>query len=154
MTHSRPSLLFGKGLGGSQLDKGFEACPTQAQWIGNNYDPYKRLLTNNLRDYLQGVDGQLFNSDNGHVLARMMLTEVRGHWNELVSFIDSFYQEGVRVFGFNHIGYKTIEDYGNTQFFSPREHGCNNHQLHIYFRLPHIRNLFHHFSPFSIHILV
>lgn len=93
MTHPRPHLLFGKANGElCRFDKGF-GCPNYLSWVGKGTDSHKLQLTNYLKDFLEGVKGAMWGSSQGNVLANEMLNAVKGQWNDLITFIESFYSD-------------------------------------------------------------
>ena len=102
MTHPRPLPLFGRNGKLVGLDKGFGACTSRREWVGGGgMESYKLELTNNLKDFIAGIDGTIWKSTKGHSLARDMLNAVKSQWNDFLGFIDDFYGELTVVAGFS-----------------------------------------------------
>jgi hypothetical protein len=102
MTHVRPELLFAK-RGGSELgklDDGFDACPSYQLWITGG-EAYKTVLTDLISKYCEGVLGAVDRTAPHRTLVMSLLTNVKAQWNELCTFIDSFYIELTNVAGFS-----------------------------------------------------
>jgi hypothetical protein len=55
------------------------------------------VVSNQLRGFVEGVKGNLNPRDGGYDLARLLLTEVRSEWNDMLSFIDDFHIDLVEV---------------------------------------------------------
>jgi hypothetical protein len=102
MTHIRPELLFAK-KGGSELgklDDGFAACPSYQMWITGG-EAYKTVLTDLISKYCDGVLGAVDQMTSHRLLVMVLLTNVKAQWNEMCTFIDSFYIELTNVAGFS-----------------------------------------------------
>jgi methyl-accepting chemotaxis protein len=96
MSHERPCCLYGKNDRLVPLEDGFGACPTRRKWISGS-ESYKTVVSNQLRGFVEGVKGNLNPRDGGYDLARLLLTEVRSEWNDMLSFIDDFHIDLVEV---------------------------------------------------------
>jgi hypothetical protein len=94
MSHVRPVCLYGKGGTRAlvELELGFGACKSYAQWI-SGVESVKKMLGKQLKDFTSGVQGNMKSTAGGARLAKALLAEVRAQWYELVSWIDEFYKQ-------------------------------------------------------------
>jgi hypothetical protein len=95
MSHSRPVCLYGKGRTGAlvDLEMGFGACKSYAQWISGMESVVKKMLGKQLKDFTAGVQGSLKATTGGAALSKALLAEVRAQWYKVVSWIDEFYKQ-------------------------------------------------------------
>jgi hypothetical protein len=93
MSHARPTCLYAKGGVGHlvELEEGFGACSSHAQWISGT-NSLKKTLSKQLKDFTAGVLGNMGPRAGGIALAKALLADVRAQWCELVSWIDEFYK--------------------------------------------------------------
>jgi hypothetical protein len=102
MTHTCPEVLFAK-KGGSELGKledGFSACSSYQMWITGG-EAYKTVLTNLISKYCEGMLGAVDRMAPYRTLVMSLLTNVVAQWNDMCTFIDSFYIELTNVAGFS-----------------------------------------------------
>jgi hypothetical protein len=102
MTRMRPEVSFVK-KGGSELGKledGFSACPSYQMWIIGG-EAYKTVLTDLISKYCEGVLGTVDKMAPYRTLVMSLVTNVVAHWNNMCTFIDSFYIELTNVAGFS-----------------------------------------------------
>jgi hypothetical protein len=102
MTHTRPEILFAK-KGGSELGRledGFAACPSYQIWITGG-EAYKTVLSDLIYKYNDGVLGAVDQASPHQNLVMSLLTNIMAQWNEMCTFIDSFYIELTNVTGFS-----------------------------------------------------
>jgi hypothetical protein len=94
MSHSRPPCLYAKGDVGAlvELEEGFGACTSYAQWI-SGVESIKKVLGKQLKDSASGVLGNMVPNAGGNALAKALLSEIKAQWYELVSWLDEFYKE-------------------------------------------------------------
>jgi hypothetical protein len=90
MSHSRSPCLYAKGGVGAlvELEEGFGACTSYAQWI-SGVESIKKVLGKQLKDFALGVLGNMV----PNALAKPLLSEIKAQWYELVSRLDEFYKE-------------------------------------------------------------
>jgi hypothetical protein len=96
MSHEKPRTLYGS----AKLKEGFGAIKSHAEW-SDVADCIKDMLTTNLENYIEGVEGTLVGSKSGTVLARDLLVKVAFQWNRLCNHIDKFYKELTTVSNFS-----------------------------------------------------
>ena len=96
MSHEKPRTLYGS----AKLKEGFGAIKSHAEW-SDVADCVKDILTTNLENYIEGVEGSLVGSRSGTVLARDLLVKVAFQWNRLCNHIDKFYKELTTVSNFS-----------------------------------------------------
>jgi hypothetical protein len=94
MSHSRPPCLYAKGGVGAlvELEEGFGACTSYAQWI-SRVESIKKVLGKQLKDFALGVLGNMVPNAGGNGLAKALLSEIKAQWYELVSWLDELYKE-------------------------------------------------------------
>jgi hypothetical protein len=94
MSHSKPACHYAKGGVGTlvELEEGFGACPSYAQWI-SGVEPVKKILSKQLKDFTAGILGNVDPRTGGVRLAKALLANVKAQWYELVSWIDEFYKQ-------------------------------------------------------------
>jgi hypothetical protein len=85
MSRSRPACLYAKGGVGTpvELEEGFGACTTYAQWI-SGVESVKKILSRQLKDFTAGVFGNVDPRAGGVQLAKALLSDVKARWYELV----------------------------------------------------------------------
>ena len=72
--------------------RGFGSCKTHEKWVLGSQS-FKIITTKQLKKFTKGILGNLTPSSGGEILSRTLLNEVSIHWNEMVAFIDSFFQD-------------------------------------------------------------
>jgi hypothetical protein len=94
MSHTRPACLYAKGGIGTlvDLEAGFEACKSHAQWIAG-VKLMKKVLGKQLKDFTSGVLGNMKSRGEGNGLDKALLSEVKAQWYEFVGWVDEFYKE-------------------------------------------------------------
>lgn len=93
MSYQRHPSLYGDGNGEiGPLENGFSACKAHAQWI-KDVESFKNRHTTMLKNLIKGLWGNLSPSAGVNGLAKLLLTDIVAQWNEIVSFIDIFFQE-------------------------------------------------------------
>jgi hypothetical protein len=102
MTHTRPEVLFAKkgGFELGKLEDGFSACPSYQMWITGG-EAYKTVLTDLISKYCKGVLGAVDRMAPYRTLAMSLHTNVEAQWNDMCTFIDSFYIELTNGAGFS-----------------------------------------------------
>ena len=73
-------------------EEGFGSCKTHEKWIIGTQS-FKTVTTKQLKKFINGIIGNLTVGVGGSVLARVLLNEVSRQWNEIVAFIDAFFQD-------------------------------------------------------------
>ena len=102
MTHTRPEILFAKkgGFELGKLEDGFAACTSYQMWITGG-EAYKTVITDLISKYCEGVLGSVDRMAPYRTLVMSLLTNVVAQWNDMCTFIDSFYIELTNVAGFS-----------------------------------------------------
>jgi hypothetical protein len=103
MTHAQPEVLFAKkrGFELGKLEDGFSAYPSYQLWITGG-EAYKTVITDLISKYCEGVLGSVDRMAPYRTLVMSILTNIMvAQWNNMCTFIDSFYIELTDVAGFS-----------------------------------------------------
>lgn len=93
MAYERPQTLYGDKQGNLvPWEEGFGSCKTHDKWIIGTQS-FKTVTTKQLKKFINGILGNLTGGLGGRNLARVLLNEVSRQWNEIVAFIDAFFQD-------------------------------------------------------------
>ena len=93
MAYERPQTLYGDKNGNLvPWEEGFGSCKTHEKWIIGTQS-FKTVTTKQLKKFINGIIGNLTTGVGGSGLARVLLNEVSRQWNEIVAFIDAFFQD-------------------------------------------------------------
>ena len=82
-----------------KLEDGFAACTSYQMWITGG-EAYKTVITDLISKYCEGVLGAVDMMAPYQMLVMSLLTNVVAQWNDMCTFIDSFYIELTDVAGF------------------------------------------------------
>ena len=93
MAYERPQNLYRDKNGNLvPCEEGFGSCKTHEKWIVGTQS-FKTITTKQLKKFINGILGNLTAGTGRSVLARVLLNEVSQQWNEIVAFIDAFFQD-------------------------------------------------------------
>jgi hypothetical protein len=88
MSHSQAACMYAKGGVGTlvELEEGFRACTSYSQWI-SGVDSTKKVLEKQPKDFTIGIVGSMVPSSGGNALAKLLMSEVKAQWYELMSWM-------------------------------------------------------------------
>ena len=73
-------------------EEGFGSCKTHEKRIIGTQS-FKTVTTKQLKKFINGIIGNLSAGEGGSTLSGVLLNEVSRQWNEIVAFIDAFFQD-------------------------------------------------------------
>ena len=93
MAYERPQTLYGDKSGNLvSLEEGFGSCKTHDKWILGSQS-FKTVTTKQLNKFVKGILGNLTSRSGGSSLSQVLLNDVSSQWNDVVAFIDAFFQD-------------------------------------------------------------
>ena len=93
MAFERPQTLYGDKTGNFvPSEEGFGSCRSYEKWLFGSQS-FETRTTKQLKKFTNGPLGNLSQRTGGEDLSKALLNALSKQWNDIVVFIDSFYQD-------------------------------------------------------------